>query len=87
VLVIRHIHVRLRLKAEECHWETANRVHGFFADKFPVFRSLRAAISMTTELVLEPLLALSPTAESGPVIGVLGFRDTEPVGRGGIPVA
>ena len=48
VLVIRHIHVRLRLKAEECHWETANRVFGFFADKCPVFRSLRAAISMTT---------------------------------------
>jgi uncharacterized OsmC-like protein len=64
VLVIRHIHVRLRLKAEECHWETANRVHGFFADKCPVFRSLRAAISMTTELVLEPLLALSPTVPS-----------------------
>ena len=64
VLVIRHIHVRLRLKAEECHWETANRVFGFFADKCPVFRSLRAAISMTTELVLEPLLALSPTVLS-----------------------
>jgi len=64
VLVIRHIHVRMRLKAEECHWEAANRVHGFFADKCPVFRSLRAAISMTTELVLEPLLALSPTVLS-----------------------
>jgi uncharacterized OsmC-like protein len=64
VLVIRHIHVRMRLKAEECHWEAANRVHGFFADKCPVFRSLRAAISMTTELVLEPLLALSPTVPS-----------------------
>jgi len=54
----------MRLKAEECHWEAANRVHGFFADKCPVFRSLRAAISMTTELVLEPLLALSPTVPS-----------------------
>jgi uncharacterized OsmC-like protein len=64
VLVIRHIHVRIRLKAEDCHWEAANRVHGFFADKCPVFRSLRAAISMTTELVLEPLLALSPTVPS-----------------------
>ena len=64
MLVIRHIHVRMRLKAEDCHWEAANRVHGFFADKCPVFRSLRAAISMTTELVLEPLLALSPTVPS-----------------------
>jgi hypothetical protein len=85
VLVIRHIHVRMRLKAEECHWEAANRVHGFFADKCPVFR---AAISMTTELVWEPLLALSPTVPSrGSRDRRLGVSDTEPVGWGGIPVA
>jgi uncharacterized OsmC-like protein len=53
VLVIRRIHVRLQLRAPETHWETANRVHGFFADKCPVFRSLKAAIAMTTELILE----------------------------------
>jgi uncharacterized OsmC-like protein len=53
VLVIRRIHVRLKLRAPETHWETANRVHGFFADKCPVFRSLKAAIAMTTELILE----------------------------------
>jgi uncharacterized OsmC-like protein len=53
VLVIRRIHVRLKLKAGEAHHETANRVHGFFADKCPVYRSLKAAIVMTTELVLE----------------------------------
>jgi uncharacterized OsmC-like protein len=50
VLVIRRIHVRLRLKADEAHRETANRVHGIFADKCPVYRSLKAAIAMTTEL-------------------------------------
>jgi len=55
VLVIRRIHTKLKLKAEPVHWETAQRVHGFFADKCPVFRSLRAAIAITTELVLEPL--------------------------------
>jgi uncharacterized OsmC-like protein len=55
VLVIRRIHVRLKLKAEERHRETANRVHGFFADKCPVFRSLKAAIAITTELIIEPL--------------------------------
>ena len=51
VLVIRRIHVRLMLKADESHRETATRVHGMFADKCPVYRSLKAAIAMTTELV------------------------------------
>jgi hypothetical protein len=36
VLVIKRIHVRLKLEAEESHRESANRVHGFFADKCPV---------------------------------------------------
>ncbi|HXI42357.1 MAG TPA: OsmC family protein [Bryobacteraceae bacterium] len=53
VLVIRRIHVRLKLKAAESDWETATRVHGIFADKCPVYRSLKAAITMTTELILD----------------------------------
>ena len=55
VLVIRRIHVVLKLKAEESHRETANRVHGFFADRCPVYRTLKPAIDITTELVFEPL--------------------------------
>ena len=55
VLIIRRIHTTLKLKADRSHWETAQRVHGFFADKCPVYRSLKAAIEITTELVLEPL--------------------------------
>ena len=55
VLVIRRIHVRLKLKAEESDRETATRVNGFFAEKCPVYRSLKAAIQITTELVVEPL--------------------------------
>ena len=51
VLVIRRIHVRLRLKADEQHRATAERVHGIFADRCPVYRSLRDAIAITTELV------------------------------------
>jgi uncharacterized OsmC-like protein len=51
VLVIRRIHVRLMLKAEEAHRETANRVHGIFADKCPVYLSLKSAITITTELI------------------------------------
>ena len=55
VLVIRRIHVRLRLKAEEQHHEMASKVHGFFAEKCPVYLSLYKAITITTELFFEPL--------------------------------
>jgi uncharacterized OsmC-like protein len=43
----------MRLKAGGNQWETASRVHGIFADKCPVYRSLKAAITITTELILE----------------------------------
>jgi uncharacterized OsmC-like protein len=53
VLVIKRIHVRMNLKAPEGERETAERVHGFYQDRCPVYRSLRAAIAITTELVFE----------------------------------
>ena len=53
--MIRRIHVRLHLKAEEGQRETVERVHGFFADKCPVYRTLLPAIRITTELVWEPV--------------------------------
>ena len=56
VLVIRRIHVRMLLKANEEHRATAERVHGMFAERCPVYRSLRDAIAMTTELVFEPIV-------------------------------
>lgn len=59
MLVIRRIHVRLMLKAPESDCEIAIRVHSFFADKCPVFRSLRDSIAMTTELILEPLVGVT----------------------------
>ena len=55
VLVIKRIHVRLRLKAEASHRETGQRVHGIFADHCPIYRSLKAAIQISTELILESL--------------------------------
>ncbi len=55
VLVIRRIHVVLRLKALEAQREIAERVHGFFADKCPVYRTLIPAIAITTELAFEPI--------------------------------
>ncbi len=53
VLVIRRIHVKLKLKALETHRETAMRVHGFYADRCPVYLTLKPAIAITTELVFE----------------------------------
>jgi organic hydroperoxide reductase OsmC/OhrA len=50
VLVIKRIRVVLRLRADAAVRETAERVHGIFADRCPVYRSLKAAIQMTTEL-------------------------------------
>jgi hypothetical protein len=52
VLVLRRVHVRLELRAAPEHRETAERVHGFYADSCPLYRSLRAAIAITTELAL-----------------------------------
>lgn len=52
VLVLRRIHVKLQLRAAPEQRETAERVHGFYADSCPLYRSLKAAIAITTELVL-----------------------------------
>ncbi len=53
--MIKRIHVRMHLKAPAEQLETAQRAHGIFADKCPIYRSLKAAIAMTTELVFEPI--------------------------------
>ncbi len=52
VLVLKRIHVRLELRAAPEHREIAERVHGSFAEACPLYRSLRAAIGITTELAL-----------------------------------
>ena len=54
VLVIKRIHVRMELRAPEEHHNTAERVHGFYADSCPVYRSIKAAIAVTTELDFRP---------------------------------
>jgi hypothetical protein len=50
VLVIRRIHVRLELRAAAEHREIAERVHGVFAAACPLYRTLRSAVAITTEL-------------------------------------
>lgn len=53
VLVIRRIHVVLRLRAAADQRDTADRVHGVFADRCPVYRTLKPAIEITTELAFD----------------------------------
>ena len=53
VLVLRRIHVKMRLRGAETQRETAQRVHGFYADNCPLYRSLKPAIAITTEVVFE----------------------------------
>jgi uncharacterized OsmC-like protein len=48
VLVIRRIHVAMLLQARNEDRGAIERVLGFFADKCPVYRSLRAAIEITS---------------------------------------
>jgi len=54
ILVIRRIHVKFELRADAAQRETVERVHGFYANSCPVYRSLRAAIAITSEVVLLP---------------------------------
>ena len=55
VLVIRRIHVELTIRASEEQCQTVERVHGFYAAKCPVYRSLQAAIQITSSFVLVPM--------------------------------
>ncbi len=48
VLVLRRIHVRFTLESAE--QETAQRVHGFFAQACPIYRSIHPQIQVTTEV-------------------------------------
>jgi uncharacterized OsmC-like protein len=60
VLIIRRIHVAMRLAAPEEAKQTIERVHGIYAMKCPLYRTLHQAIQLTSsvELVTEPMSAL-----------------------------
>ena len=51
-LIIRRIHVHLKLAAPESAREIVERVHGKYAEKCPVYRSLIPAIQITTSYEL-----------------------------------
>ncbi len=52
VLVIRRIHVSFRLVAPEEIRETVERVHGMYAMRCPLYRTLHKAIALTSSFTL-----------------------------------
>jgi uncharacterized OsmC-like protein len=50
VLVLKRVHVVYRLRGEEADRATAERVHAVHHGACPVYRSLQAALEITTEL-------------------------------------
>src|SRR5437867_12349050 len=52
VLVIRRIHVAMHLAAPESVRETVERVHGFYAMRCPLYRTLHDAIALSSSFEL-----------------------------------
>jgi uncharacterized OsmC-like protein len=52
VLVIRRIHVAMRLVASEDVRETVERVHGIYAMRCPLYRTLHSAIALSSSYQL-----------------------------------
>jgi uncharacterized OsmC-like protein len=57
VLVIRRIHVELRLVASEDVRDTVDRVHGVYAMRCPLYRTLHTAIALTSSVTLMPAVS------------------------------
>jgi organic hydroperoxide reductase OsmC/OhrA len=55
VLVIRRIHVDLKLQAPEESRATVDRVHGIYAMNCPLYRTLRNSIQLSSSYTLQPL--------------------------------
>src|SRR3989442_3847043 len=54
VLVIRRIHVAMRLVAPEQLKQTVERIHGVYAMRCPLYRTLYKAIRLTSSYKLAP---------------------------------
>ena len=52
VLVIRRIHVAMRLEAPAVMRETVERVHGFYAMRCPLYRTLHQSIALSSSFEL-----------------------------------
>jgi uncharacterized OsmC-like protein len=55
VLVIRRIHVAMRLVAPESAMETVERAHGVYAMHCPLYRTLHKAIQLSSSFELATL--------------------------------
>ncbi|HUK53064.1 MAG TPA: OsmC family protein [Candidatus Binatia bacterium] len=53
VLILRRIHVHFTLRAEEGKRPVIERLHGVFAQKCPVYRSLQNSIQITSSFELQ----------------------------------
>ena len=54
VLVVRRIHVRVRLVAAADFADAVERVHGFYTMRCPLYRTLRASIALSSSYELVP---------------------------------
>jgi uncharacterized OsmC-like protein len=54
VLVIRRIRVDMKLQAAETTRDTVERVHGIYAMKCPLYRTLHSAIALSSSYELVP---------------------------------
>jgi uncharacterized OsmC-like protein len=52
VLVIRRVHVNMKLRASRESGETIDRVFGMYADRCPLYRSLKPAFAITSSYEL-----------------------------------
>ena len=52
VLVIRRIHVKMRLQAPAGTHDTVDRVHGMYAMRCPLYRTLHQTIALTSSVEL-----------------------------------
>jgi uncharacterized OsmC-like protein len=54
VLVVRRIHVAMQLVAPEQSRDVVERVHGIYAMRCPLYRTLHNAIQLTSSYTLSP---------------------------------
>ena len=54
VLVIRRVHVAMRLVADAALKDKVERVHGTYAMNCPLYRTLHTAVQLTSSYVLLP---------------------------------
>jgi uncharacterized OsmC-like protein len=54
VLVIKRIHASMTLKAPESARPVVERVHGVYAERCPVYRSLKDSIQITSSFNIAP---------------------------------